>query len=207
MQHSIFLASKQSNFRLIRYKQRLLTNSLYGRLIIIREVFDNDFLKNSNMVSIDILSEVLLILDHKNPLYGFYDFYSIKNGGFSFLSKFFNFYKFYFDFLLNLSFLPFIETNLDKSLFASRPFKSYCDVPIELKKLMIKKNNKCGFSLNLSTEMNSIGEAWLSKNLPIEFTGIKLSYNTYNLMRSFDLNLSYCSFFNFMLNGMVWINN
>lgn len=208
IQHDIFLASRGSKFRLIKNRQKLLMKSLLSKLLAIRDLINDQTIRNSSLVFPDNLFHYVLLLDNvKNNTDSFNNFYFIKNKGLSISLEFFHFYKICIDYLFKMSFLPFAETNIDKFLYSVRPFNKYFDIPLELNKILVK-NAKISYCIILSFSFyaSSILENWLKKNSPLE-SGILR-----NLPSLFDFekeNQGIESFssnsvvLNFILNGML----
>lgn len=185
----------------------MLINSLWSKLIVIRNILSMRFFKNLFInFSEEEKFKYVLFLSYNNTLS--YKVYTLKNNGLSISSRFFSFYKIYIDSLLKMSFLPFVETDINKFFFASRPLKLYCDIPSELNKALLKDFNKsCCISFAFSTCMNSIVKIWLQKNFPFDFCTIEGLYDRFDKEGKFQNSESiYSVVFNFILNKMLWIN-
>jgi len=191
---------------LVKNNQNLLIKSFWSRLIVIRDILDDQFFRDLFLFSEESKSKFLLFLNYRNNITDIsYNFYSFKSNGLSVSFKFFPFYRICFDYLLKMSFFPFVETNLDKFLLASRPLKLYCDIPVELNNILLKNIDKSYFfSFEVSNLMNSTAKIWLEKNFPlkIDLFSLNILYK-YDIENYENLKSFYSVAFNFMLNGMV----
>lgn len=210
-QHNISSGTRKSNFYLIRTKQRLLIKSLWSKLITVRDMADEQFSKDGFMFSSEDKFRYVLLLGNTISNFSLYDFYSSKNLGLSLSLQVFSFYRICLDYLLKISFIPFVETNIDKFLISSRPYKLYTDVPVELNRMLLKDINKSFVvSFEISNYFSSTSEIWLYKNSTLNPRILKNFFVPFNYvdkdkkLRCFES--FYSVIFNFMLNGMLWIS-
>nr|YP_007517037.3 RoaA [Euglena viridis]AEY70809.3 RoaA [Euglena viridis] len=135
IQNDIFIASKNINFRLIRFHQRLLTSSLVGRLLSVRNAIEKD---NFNFLSSRDKLCIVLNLKYNRFLDKETKFYFLKNSGLSFFYKNFSLYDTSFQALTSLTCLPFIEFTSDRTIYGFRPYRDCSDLLFSIKSFFLK---------------------------------------------------------------------
>jgi len=162
---------------------------------------------NPFLISSEDKFKYILLLEKNNIFSLLQDLYIFKSNGLSISSYNLSLYKICIDNLLKMSFFPFIETNIDKNLLSARPFKSYCEVPLELNQLLRRNvNNDYSLFIAFSNISSLRTKIWLRKNSPLDFDLL----NNISTRFNYDDKLKYMeSFysvvFNLILNGMLWI--
>lgn len=184
-----------------------MIKSFWSKLIVIRDTISYQYPRNLSLVSSNDKFKLILLLGFNRLTNEFYNSYSFKRGGFSISFQTFTFYKACLDRLFKMSFFPFVETNIDKSLIAARPYRFYCDIPIELKKYLSQDDRYCCFSFKIYHLSSHACEAWIHKNSPLNVNlFMDFLYNfDYNHTLKFSESF-YSVFFNFIINGMLWIS-
>lgn len=212
MQYKIFLASKSSNFRLILKSQKLFTFSLFSRLKVVNDIFNN--FKFFNFINSAEKFHIALNLKYPTFLQVFSYFYITKSKGSCLFFDSPNIYVKCLHSLYNSSVSPIVEFKSDKFSFGFRPYRDCQDFFLEIKNFFL--NNKKDFSclnLKLVSVLNFFSNDWLIKNFPLEKRILKSWLNN-NLLFSYSFSENkvypfigftsiYNTFFNFLLNGLL----
>lgn len=168
IQHKIFALSEKFNIHLVKSQQHFLIKSFYARIMAVRDFVQLDMLNNSIMLSSKEKFNIVSFLFYESNFCHYYNFTVTKNKWTSFSFKFFIIYSCCFSFLLRLSILPFLETNLDKSFFALRPYKSSFNNLLEIKDIVLNGSTKLWYlKLKIFHILNSISKLWFIRNFPL----------------------------------------
>lgn len=205
IQHEIFLLSEQSNFRLIKNKQRFLAKSFYARILAVRNYGESQISGSLRYLSSKEKFTVVSLLYHRKNLIKHYNFYVIKSKKTSFSYKFYIIYNLSFYNLINLSILPFLETKLDKCFLTFRPYSIRSDIILRMSDFLSNDFDKLWYlKFKIFDILNLTNKLWLLKNFPIEKTFLNFYFEQkfYYFCKSF-----YSMIFNYLLIGLVRISN
>lgn len=203
IQHEIFLLSEQSNFQLIKNKQRFLTKSFYARILAVRNYEESQVSGSLRYLSSKEKFTVVSLLYHRKNLIKYCNFYVIKSKRTSFSYSFYIIYNLSFYNLINLSILPFLETKLDKCFLTSRPYRIRSDVILRMSDFLLNDFDKLWYlKFKIFDILNFTNKLWLLKNFPIEKTFLNFYFEQkfYSFCKSF-----YSTIFNYLLTGLVRI--
>lgn len=200
-QHEIFLLSEQSNFRLIKKKQRFLIKSFDARILAVRNCIESRVFSNLKCISSKEKFTLVSLLSHRKDLIKYYNVYVLKSKGTSFSFDFYIMYYVSFGYLLKFSILPFLETKLDKSFFISRSYKIKADLALTLTNILLNDYDKLWYlKFNIFDTLNFTNKLWLLRNFPLERNFLKCFFVQKN---HFFYISFYFMIFNYLLTGLV----
>lgn len=201
IQFKIFSAAKNLNFRFIRNFQKIFFSMISVRLKVLKEFLGQ----------IDFESQNFFFLKNIINFKSFFSFYFFKKNGLIVFWCFINFYEQFFQFLWNLTLIPFIEFNSDKFLFGFRPYRESSYFFFELNSFFFKRNSFIWILSIKFSFLNIINQKWFMKNFPIRNQILKSWINkkilcldhSFGFFKYFFKTNIFFTFLSFIINGLV----